>query len=73
MHCSDRVRLRDNTDVPITRHGRSTQNRGIIEVHTLAVVETRTTSVEVLCQDGTKEGLDVREIVPYLNPGEYDC
>ena len=72
MRCGDRVRLRNGVDVPITRHGRSTENQGIIEVDTLAVVETRTT-VEVLWQDGTKESLDARETVPYLNPDEYDC
>ena len=66
MRCGDRVRLRNNAEVPITRHGRSTENQGVIEVDVLAVVETRTT-VEVLWQDGTKETLDARDTVPYLN------
>ncbi len=72
MRCGDRVRLRNNAGVAITRHGRTTENQGVIEVDTLAVLETQTT-VEVLWQDGTKETVDARETVPYLNPDEYDC
>ncbi|KAI1796055.1 hypothetical protein LXA43DRAFT_1160458 [Ganoderma leucocontextum] len=72
MRVGDRVRLRNNAGVPITRHGRSTENQGVIEVVTLSVQETRTT-VDVLWQDGTRETVDARETVPYLNPDEYDC
>ncbi|EJF62287.1 hypothetical protein DICSQDRAFT_104652 [Dichomitus squalens LYAD-421 SS1] len=72
MRVGDRVRLRNNTGVPVTRHGRSPDGQGTIEVDTLIVQETRT-SVDVLWQDGTRETLDARETIPYLNPDEYDC
>ena len=37
------------------------------------VVQETKSSVEVLWQDGTRETLDARNTVPYLNPDEYDC
>lgn len=72
MRVGDRVRLRDAAQAPLTRHGRSTEPHGVIEVDTLIVQETRTT-VDILWQDGTHETHDARETVPYLNPDEYDC
>ena len=54
MRVGDRVRLRNNAGVPVTRHGRSPDGQGSIEVDTLIVQETRT-SVDVLWQDGTRE------------------
>ena len=35
-------------------------------------IQTKTT-VDVLWQDGTRETIDVKQTVPYLNPDEYDC
>lgn len=29
--------------------------------------------VNVLWQDGTREVIDCKETVPYVNPDEYDC
>ncbi|CDO77016.1 hypothetical protein BN946_scf184380.g1 [Trametes cinnabarina] len=71
MRVGDRVRLKDGSG-PVTRHGRSSDSHGMIEVDTLVVQETRTT-VDVLWQDGTRETLDAKQTVPYLNPDEYDC
>ncbi|KAL1940019.1 hypothetical protein VTO73DRAFT_9354 [Trametes versicolor] len=70
MRVGDRVRLKNSRDGPVTRHGRPAD--GGIEVDTLVVQETRT-SVDVLWQDGTRETMDVKQTVPYLNPDEYDC
>ena len=72
MRVGDRVRLKDTTNVPVTRHGRTTEAHGVIEVNTLIVQETQTT-IDVLWQDGERETLDARDTVPYLNPDEYDC
>ncbi|KAJ8487538.1 hypothetical protein ONZ51_g4099 [Trametes cubensis] len=71
MRVGDRVRLKDGSG-PVTTHGRFTESYGAIEVDTLVVQETKTT-VDVLWQDGTKETIDVKQTVPYLNPDEYDC
>ena len=57
----------------MSRHGRPEEKpHGFIEVRTLVVKETRT-RVNVLWQDGTREWLDARDTIPYLNPDEYDC
>ena len=71
MHVGDRVTLQKD-NLPVTRHGRESEPPGVIEVGTLVVTETRTL-VNVLWQDGTRETLDARVTVPYLNPDEYDC
>ena len=65
-------RLKNQDDVPVTTHGKEGVQQGPVEVRTLVVRQTRST-VNVLWQDGTKERLDSRETVPYLNPDEYDC
>ncbi|KAL7282655.1 hypothetical protein ACG7TL_004128 [Trametes sanguinea] len=71
MRVGDRVRLKDGSG-PVTKHGRTSDGQGLIEVDTLVVQETRTT-VDVLWQDGTRETIDAKQTVPYLNPDEYDC
>ncbi|KAH9943144.1 uncharacterized protein BXZ73DRAFT_40439 [Epithele typhae] len=72
MRVGDRVRLKSGQPTPTTKHGRTADKDGIIEVDTLVVQETETT-IEILWQDGTKETLPAKETVPYLNPDEYDC
>lgn len=72
MRVGDRVLLKNQDDVPVTTHGKEGVQQGPVEVRTLVVRQTRST-VNVLWQDGTKERLDSRETVPYLNPDEYDC
>ena len=68
----DRVFLKDNTGIPITRHGEG-DPRGIIEVKTLMVQDVRT-NVDVLWQDGTVErSIPSISLVPYLNPGDTDA
>ncbi len=68
----DRVNLKDSENSPVTVHGREGEPPGLVEVKTLVVKETRTL-VHVLWQDGTRETLDAKDTVPYINPDEYDC
>ncbi|OBZ79709.1 E2/E3 hybrid ubiquitin-protein ligase UBE2O [Grifola frondosa] len=68
----DRVILKDQVGLPITRHGREGEPHGTLEVRTLVIQETQT-NVDVLWQDGTRETIDAKNSVPYVNPDEYDC
>ncbi|KAI0695133.1 hypothetical protein BC835DRAFT_980174 [Cytidiella melzeri] len=71
MRVGDRVVLK-NGEGPRSTHGKDGEGPGIISVDTLVVKETHT-RVNVLWQDGTREILDAKDTVPYLNPDEYDC
>lgn len=57
--------------MPITQHGQDSQ-QGIFYVQIFRTKETETT-VEVLWQDGSRETLRTTDLIPYLNPDEYDC
>ncbi|KAG6862445.1 hypothetical protein C0995_011885 [Termitomyces sp. Mi166 len=70
MRVGDRVRLKDNTGHPFTRHCRNDTDEPF-EVRLFIVTETETT-LDVLWQDGTKEIVRSTEVIPYLNPDEYD-
>lgn len=74
VRVGDRVRLKPTAQVeaPVTRHGRPEGDDGICNIRTLLVVETQT-SVDILWQDGTEETTAAKDVVPYLNPDEYDC
>jgi len=72
IRVGDRVNLRDPTGAPVTKHGKEEEPQHMLEVRTLLVQETRST-VTVLWQDGTRETLDAKDTIPYLNPDEYDC
>ncbi|KZT72795.1 hypothetical protein DAEQUDRAFT_722414 [Daedalea quercina L-15889] len=72
IRVGDRVVLKDSTGVPVTRHGKEEDTRQVLEVRTFIVKETQT-FVSVLWQDGTRETLDAKKTIPYLNPDEYDC
>ncbi len=72
MHVGDRVHLKDDRDLPVTRHGEEGVGQGVLTVDTYQVSQTETT-VSVLWQDGTKETVLARDVIPYLNPDEYDC
>jgi len=71
VRVGDRVRLKDNTGAPSTTHGEEADNERV-HVQTFLVVETQT-SVDILWQDGTRQTLNATDVVPYLNPDEYDC
>ena len=71
MRVGDRVVLKNGVG-PNSTHGKEGEGPGIISVDTLVVKETRT-RVGILWQDGTRETMDSKDTVPYLNPDEYDC
>lgn len=72
MRVGDKVLLKDTTGLPRTTHGQEGDPAGVVVVQTFIVKETCTT-VTVLWQDGTEEVLRSTELIPYLNPDEYDC
>ncbi|KAI0788514.1 hypothetical protein C8Q75DRAFT_768744 [Abortiporus biennis] len=72
IRVGDRVYLKDKTAAPVSKHGKEDEPQGCVQVRTLLVKETRTT-VNVLWQDGTRETLNAKDTVPYINPDEYDC
>lgn len=72
MRVGDRVQLKDVTGLPITKHGQEGDPAGVIEVQTFLVTQTETI-LDVLWQDGTEETLKSTQVIPYLNPDEYDC
>ncbi|KAI0068302.1 hypothetical protein BV25DRAFT_1911299 [Artomyces pyxidatus] len=72
MRVGDKVVLKDVTGLPFTKHGKEGEPYGIVEVRVYVVKETQT-SVNVLWQDGTSETLPTTQLIPYLNPDEYDC
>ncbi|KAF8898907.1 hypothetical protein BD779DRAFT_1666666 [Infundibulicybe gibba] len=71
LRVGDRVYLKDCDGLPSTRHGVDDPN-GIISVHAFRVAETRTI-VDVLWQDGSRQSIPSVDLIPYLNPDEYDC
>lgn len=72
MRVGFKVFLTDTTNIPVTTHGQEGEPAGSVIVSALTVKETRT-SVNVLWQDGTQETLSSTDLIPYLNPDEYDC
>jgi len=72
MRVGDRLFFKDTTGLPSTTHGREGDPAGVVVVQTFIVTETQTT-LAVLWQDGTQETLKSTNVIPYLNPDEYDC
>lgn len=72
MRLGDRVELRNTEGLPKTRHGQESDPTGVLHVQMFRVKETRST-VDILWQDGTRETLEATDVIPYLNPDEYDC
>ncbi|KAJ7275196.1 hypothetical protein B0H12DRAFT_1227721 [Mycena haematopus] len=70
MRIGDRVTFKEETKVPGTTHGLENGTRVVVK--TFTVTETQT-FCDVLWQDGTKETIRSTELIPYLNPDEYDC
>lgn len=68
----DRVHVKNHVGLPFTEHGIEGDLTGRVRVQTFLVTET-VTDLEVLWQDGTRESLKATEVIPYLNPDEYDC
>lgn len=72
MRVADKVTLRDGPGIPYTVHGKAGEPWGLIQVRVYVVRVTQST-VHVLWQDGSTETLLATELIPYLNPDEYDC
>ncbi|KAF9270048.1 hypothetical protein L218DRAFT_952243 [Marasmius fiardii PR-910] len=72
LKISDRINLKDTTGLPYTKHGREGEACGVITVHGFTMALTETT-LDILWQDGTEESVLATDVVPYLNPDEYDC
>ncbi|KAJ7092567.1 hypothetical protein C8R44DRAFT_816023 [Mycena epipterygia] len=70
MRVGDRVTFKDESRVPGTTHGLDGGSKVVVK--TFTVTETQT-FLDVLWQDGTKETVRSTELIPYLNPDEYDC
>ncbi|KAF8213205.1 hypothetical protein K438DRAFT_1803556 [Mycena galopus ATCC 62051] len=70
MRVGDRVTFKEESKVPGTTHGLESGTRVVVK--TFTVTETQT-FCDVLWQDGTKETVRSTELIPYLNPDEYDC
>ncbi|KAJ7169729.1 hypothetical protein C8R46DRAFT_208451 [Mycena filopes] len=70
MRVGDRVTFKDEDKVPGTTHGLPGGLQVVVKVYT--VTETQT-FCDVLWQDGTKETVRSTDLIPYLNPDEYDC
>ncbi|THH08339.1 hypothetical protein EW145_g2772 [Phellinidium pouzarii] len=68
----DRLLLKEAPESVLTIHGRAGLGVGAVKVETFAIYETQTT-VELLWQDGSREKVRSTELIPYLNPDEYDC
>ena len=68
------VTLEDHGNAPVSRHSCRTMpaEGGIVEVRHF-IVRDRKSQVTVLWQDGTKETKPAKELVPHLNPDEYEC
>ncbi|KAF8807738.1 hypothetical protein BYT27DRAFT_7338382 [Phlegmacium glaucopus] len=72
MRVGDRVHLKDTSGLPTTEHGQDGDAGGAFQVTTCLVTET-STEVDVLWQDGIQETMKSIDLIPYLNPDEYDC
>ncbi|KAF8167745.1 hypothetical protein B0H34DRAFT_740587 [Crassisporium funariophilum] len=72
MRVGDRVYVKDTTGLPTTEHGQEGDATGVVQVQVYSITETAT-ELDVLWQDGVREILKSVEVIPYLNPDEYDC
>ncbi|THH13368.1 hypothetical protein EW146_g6839 [Bondarzewia mesenterica] len=71
IRVGDKLSLKDTAGLPFTLHGKEGNAFGSLEVR-VYVVRTTQTIVKVLWQDGTSEILLSTDLIPYLNPDEYD-
>ncbi|ESK98044.1 isocitrate lyase [Moniliophthora roreri MCA 2997] len=71
LRLSDRINLKDTTGLPYTTHGREGEACGVVTVQSYLMSSTETT-IDVLWQDGVEETVKSIDVIPYLNPDEYD-
>jgi ubiquitin-conjugating enzyme E2 O len=72
LRLGGRVELKNTLGLPSTWHGQESDPTGVLCVQIFQVQETKTT-VDILWQDGSQETLKATDVIPYLNPDEYDC
>ncbi|KAG1749838.1 uncharacterized protein EDB91DRAFT_1109926 [Suillus paluster] len=72
IRVGDKVLLEKDVGIPVKKYGAESGPQGALTIKTLCVTETKTV-VNVLWQDGSQESLPSTELIPYLNPDEYDC
>lgn len=70
IRVGDKVILEKDIGSPVTIWDVDTEPNSAIK--TLCVKETQTV-VNVLWQDGSQQSIPSTELIPYLNPDEYDC
>ncbi|KAJ7102087.1 hypothetical protein B0H15DRAFT_813134 [Mycena belliarum] len=70
MRVGDRVTFKEQVKVPCTTHGLDGKLQ--VQIKTFTVTESQT-FVDILWQDGVKETVRSTDLIPYLNPDEYDC
>jgi ubiquitin-conjugating enzyme E2 O len=66
------MRLKDKTGALVTQHGVEGGECGVFTVNMYQVIETET-ELDILWQDGSTETIMARDVVPQLNPDEYEC
>jgi ubiquitin-conjugating enzyme E2 O len=72
LRVGDIVKLKNKEGVPVTHHGVKGTEPGTITIDALWVTRTES-HIDVLWQDGKRETLKSVDLIPYLNPDEYDC
>ncbi|OAX44402.1 hypothetical protein K503DRAFT_765021 [Rhizopogon vinicolor AM-OR11-026] len=70
IRVGDKVLLDKDVGIPITIWDVESEPNSAIK--TMCVKETKTL-VNVLWQDGSRQSIPSSELIPYLNPDEYDC
>jgi ubiquitin-conjugating enzyme E2 O len=71
LRLSDRINLKETDGLPYTTHGREGEACGVVKVQGYLMSSTETT-VDILWQDGVEETARSIDVIPYLNPDEYD-
>ncbi|KAM6498437.1 hypothetical protein JOM56_006385 [Amanita muscaria] len=72
LRVGDRANFKDPVGKPSSTHSQGGEGSSVITVQTFVVTETETT-LDVLWQDGSRETLRSTDLIPYINPDEYDC
>lgn len=73
IRVGDKVMLEKDVDIPVaTIWSVESEPNVAMAIKTLCVKEMKTV-VNVLWQDGSQQSVPSTELIPYLNPDEYDC
>ena len=68
----DRLLLETPPENVFTTHGPSGQGMNATRVETFVICETETV-LDLLWQDCSRERVRSTDVIPYMNPDEYDC